>query len=313
MPAYFRIIQAVEGVYDFTLPNRTVEAAPPGAVVRGHTLVWCENNPEWLLEADLDADALEAILVEHVHTVVGHYQERFPEQVVAWDVVNEPLSWQGPGCLWNKIGIERGEGDPAYVRLALRAAREADPDAALYLNDFAIEAAGERADRMVTLVQELQSEGVPLDGVGLQSHFALGEDGPLLPPAQMTEMIAMMSRFADLGLELAITEADVALPIDGVTENSLNQQAAVYGEVVQACLAPREAPNDEQRLGGKAHFQVSTRDRASSASRCSRGNRDRRRSRSSERPVCEAPLALGTRAHLRCSLRCRLAPHSPSP
>jgi endo-1,4-beta-xylanase len=115
-----------------------------------------------------------------------------------------------------------------YLADALRTAHAADPGAVLYLNDYNIEGVNAKSNAMYSLAQSLLSQGVPLGGIGLESHFIAGQ----VPSSLLTNM----QRFAALGLDVAVTELDdrIALPASSA---ALQQQAADYGTVVSDCLA----------------------------------------------------------------------------
>ncbi len=236
MPAYFRLNQPQQNKFDFSGSDQTVDFAPPGTVVRGHTLIWCELIPDWLKNGNFTGAQLREILVNHVMTVIGHYRKKYPGRVIAWDVVNEVFSWKGDKCIWNRIGLEAGLGELEYVKIALRAARQADPKAKLYVNDFLIEGMNEKSNSMYHLVLSLLKEGVPVDGVGFQSHYVVQSSelfGPL-PPVE--EIIQNLNRFAALGLETSITEADFSIKDSEVSESTLGAQAEEYRKLVGACL-----------------------------------------------------------------------------
>lgn len=193
-----------------------------GAKVRGHTLVWRIANAPWFTQGGWTPAEARTLLEEHVTTVVSHYRGK----LAAWDVVNEPLCDDGTQCggVWyNSIG-------PDYIEYALRAARAADPDVPLFINEFDIEYPGRKADSLYALVSRLIARGVPLDGIGFQSHFAVGQVRP------QAELTATMARFAALGLKVQVTELDIRVPVPS-TPAHLQQQALDYGTVVRACLA----------------------------------------------------------------------------
>ena len=54
-------------------------------------------------------------------------------------------------------------------------ARAADPNAKLYLNDYNIEGTGAKSNAMFNLVSSLKQQGVPIDGVGFETHLILGQ------------------------------------------------------------------------------------------------------------------------------------------
>src|SRR5262249_49547428 len=101
-------------------------------------------------------------------------------------------------------------------------------NAKLYLNDFNIEGSGVKADAMFNLVQSLKAQGVPIDGVGFESHFILGQ----IP----STLQANMQRFANLGVDVAITELDDRIQLPATTAN-LSQRATDFSKVERACLA----------------------------------------------------------------------------
>jgi endo-1,4-beta-xylanase len=200
--------------------------------VRGHTLVWKRQLPGWLTDGVFTRDELFAILREHILHVVGRYRGR----IYAWDVVNEALRDSLPvgadveGTLRPNFWF-RGIG-PEYIELAFRWAHEADPGALLFYNEAGAEALGPRSDAVYALVRRLLERGVPLHGVGLQMHLAAQA------PPDTASVAANMRRLAALGLEIQVTEMDVALAKAGGTpDEQLAQQAAIYRDVLRTCLS----------------------------------------------------------------------------
>lgn len=190
-----------------------------GKRVRGHTLVWDRQLPKWITGRDWGAAELRGVLVEHVKTVASHFRGR----VAQWDVVNEPFL---PSGRLKQDVFERVLG-PGYIALAFRAARAADPGAKLFLNENYSEQPGPKQDALVRLAASLRRRGVPIDGVGLQAHTVAGK----APDAD--RMTRTIRRFTRLGLDVEITELDVALPREG----SLRLQARDYAGIAKACAA----------------------------------------------------------------------------
>lgn len=207
------------GNFNFGPGDQIVAFAQSKAMrVRGHTLVWHSQLPGWV--SSLPLAQVQAAMENHITTEATHYRGK----LYSWDVVNEPF--EENGTLRNSVFFQAmGAG---YIADALRTARAADPNAKLYLNDFNIEGSGPKADAMFNLVRSLISQGVPIDGVGFESHFILGQ----VPASLQTNM----QRFAALGIDVAITELDdrIQLPATAAT---LNQQATDFGNVEKACLA----------------------------------------------------------------------------
>ena len=80
---------------------------------------------------------------------------------------------------------------------------------------------------MFSLAQSLLAQGVPLNGIGFESHFILGQ----IP----SDMQANMQRFANLGLDVAVTELDDRITLPATSAN-LTQQATDFSNVVKDCL-----------------------------------------------------------------------------
>ncbi|GAA3120462.1 endo-1,4-beta-xylanase [Streptomyces rameus] len=214
-------VEPARGTFDWTEADRVVAFAQAhGQQVRGHTLVWHSQNPSWLTTGSWTPAQLSGLLQNHISTEVGRYKGR----IAAWDVVNEPFAEDGTyrSTLWSDaLG-------PGYIANALTWAHAADPDAELYINDYNVEGVNAKSNALYDLVRSLKQQGVPIDGVGLQAHLVLGQ----VPPTLRQNI----QRFADLGVDVAITELDVRmqLPADSA---KLAGQAADFKSVVAACAA----------------------------------------------------------------------------
>jgi endo-1,4-beta-xylanase len=114
-----------------------------------------------------------------------------------------------------------------YIADALRTAHAADPAAKLYINDYSVEGTGAKSDALYSLVKSLVSQGVPIDGVGMQAHLITGQ-----VPATLQQN---MQRFADLGVDVALTELDIRMTLPRTTAKD-TQQATDYRSVVSACV-----------------------------------------------------------------------------
>ncbi|KAF9056976.1 endo-1,4-beta xylanase [Panaeolus papilionaceus] len=206
-----------QGTFTFSDGDAIVaQAQKNNQLIRGHNCVWHNQLPSWVTSGNFNNATLLSIVQTHCSTLVGHYKGKI------WDVINEPFNDDGTfrdSVFFTTTGT-------SYISTALRAARAADPQAKLYINDFNIEATGAKATAMVNLVKQLQAEGVPIDGIGLQSHFIVGE-----VPATLQQS---MQNFVNLGLEVAITELDIRMTLPE-TPALLAQQAKDYTTVITAC------------------------------------------------------------------------------
>jgi len=205
--------------------------------VRGHTLVWHQQLPAWLTERDWTRNDLITVMETHIETVVTHYEENYPGRIDRWDVVNEAIDGTSrrPSIWQETIG-------PEYIALAFEKAHEVAPDADLYYNDYSIAGTGEKSDAVYDLVRQLVEDDVPIDGVGFQSHVST--DYP--PPPTANAIAENMQRYEDLGLDVAITELDVRIPLDmegpdgAPSDDQLDRQADYYVRFAETCL---NAPN----------------------------------------------------------------------
>lgn len=224
----FEAVHPGSTTWNFAAADEIVEFAEAhGQRVRGHTLVWHRQNPAWLTGGSSTRDELIAIMRDHITTLVDRYRGR----VAQWDVVNEAIA--DDGTLRDTLWL-RGIG-PDYIRLAFEFAHEADPDAALFINDYLIERGGAKAATLLWIVQSLRNEGVPIDGVGYQTHALV----PALMPTP-EQFADEMRRFASRGLLVEITEMDVAVHLPSDPAVDPQAQADAYGSAVMACLAVRE-------------------------------------------------------------------------
>jgi endo-1,4-beta-xylanase len=197
--------------------------------VRGHNLVWHSQLPGWV--TSLPQSQVKSAMEAHITGEVSHYKGK----IYAWDVVNEPFNEDGSyrqDVFYNAFG-----GGPAYIADALRTAHAADPAAKLYLNDYNIEATGSKSNAMYSLAQTLLQQGVPLDGIGFESHFIVGQ----VPSSLQSNM----ARFTSLGLDVAITELDDRMSTPASSQN-LQQQATDFANVVTTCLNNPRCPGVTQ-------------------------------------------------------------------
>ena len=186
--------------YNFDAPDQYVAFGEKHRMhIIGHTLVWHWQTPSWVFQ-DAAGDALsrEALLKrmkDHIFTVMGRYKGR----IHGWDVVNEAVMANGSfrKSRWYEI---IGED---YVVKAFEFARQADPQAELYYNEYDYEYCP-KCDEVVRLVKNLQSKGCKVDGLGIQGHWFL--DFP-----QIGDLEAYLLKLAELKIRLMITEFDIGV------------------------------------------------------------------------------------------------------
>ena len=218
--------------FDFSSGDQLLEFAQQHSMkFRGHTLVWHENLPAWLLEQITRRNA-EKLLTEHIQTVV----KRYAGKVHSWDVVNEAIHLQDgiPNGLRDSVWL-RSLGED-YIDIAFSTAAAADPNAMLVYNDFNLEDAsrdqGNRRDAALRLIERLQSRGTPIHALGIQGHWRVW-DHRFKPEVFRN----FLKDVASLGLKIMITEMDVSdrnLPSDPARRDRI--VAGVYEDYLSVAL-----------------------------------------------------------------------------
>jgi endo-1,4-beta-xylanase len=188
------------------------QARSRGMTVRGHALLWHQQQPGWA--RNLSGSDLRAAMNNHVTQVATHFRG----QIHSWDVVNEAFEDGGSGARRDS-NLQRTGND--WIEVAFRTARAADPNAKLCYNDYNTDGINAKSTGIYNMVRDFKSRGVPIDCVGFQSHLSSSSN--------LSSYQANLQRFADLGVDVQITELDVG--------GSGSGQANVYRQVTQACLA----------------------------------------------------------------------------
>jgi endo-1,4-beta-xylanase len=171
-----------------------------GLLLRGHTLCWHNQTPNWFFKKDsqtVSKTELLARLERHITDVATRYKGK----VYAWDVVNEAIT-DGTTEGMRKTPFYEIIGEE-YIEKAFAFAHAADPNAKLFYNDYNTESPTKR-ERIYQMVKKLKEKGVPIHGVGLQGHWSIFEPSA----AELEESIL---KFASLGVELHFTEVDVSV------------------------------------------------------------------------------------------------------
>ncbi|MBI1387693.1 MAG: 1,4-beta-xylanase [bacterium] len=218
----FHRTHPAEDRYDFQNADALVDFAETnGMKVRGHTLIWHQSIPRWMRDREWTRDELLNVMRDHIQAVAGRYKGR----IYAWDVVNEYFDNKGEPrkSLWSEtLGS-------AYMEYAHHFALEADPSAKLIVNEYDIENINAKSDGMYRRVKDYVDRGVPVDGVGFQMHVLYDWR------FDADEFARNLQRFADLGLEIHITELDVRIK-QPVTPEKLKKQADLYAAILRTCL-----------------------------------------------------------------------------
>ena len=236
-------LQPSQGSFSFGGADALVSHAQRyDMAIRGHCLVWHQQQPTWLSSDGKKNDknwtrqqAL-AIMKDHIDKVMTHFKGKVTE----WDVVNECLDDDQSIIRSNPDGYtlrqsvwQRAIGDD-YIDSAFVYAHRADPDAVLYLNDYDVELQGKaKAVAFRNLALRLKNKGIPIDGVGLQCHFSVGE-------VDSVKLASTVKRFGQDDLKCVITELDMGIP--STTAANLEEQARLYRVITDIMLDNDNCP-----------------------------------------------------------------------
>ncbi|RAK07180.1 endo-1,4-beta-xylanase [Halanaerobium saccharolyticum] len=198
-------IQSEKGQFDFTAADKIREFTKENKMVmRGHTLVWHSQIPDWFFEGPKGELVPKEVLLDRMRTHIEVTMKHFKGDIDSWDVVNEaidPASEETDGLRnskWYQIaGID-------YIKEAFIHANRIDPEAKLYINDYSLLSDPAKRDIMYKLVQDLLAEGIPVDGIGMQGHVNI--ESP-----SISTMERSIEKFASLGVDLQITELDMSV------------------------------------------------------------------------------------------------------
>ena len=223
----WEVVHPQPTTYDFGQSDRYVAFGEAnGMFIVGHTLVWHSQTPRWVFQdangAPLTRDALLARMRDHIQTVVGRYKGR----VKGWDVVNEALNEDGTmrRSPWLTI-----IGDD-FIEKAFQYARDADPAAELYYNDYNLEAAAKR-NGAAELVKRLKAKGIPIAAVGSQTHEKLYNT------ATAAKLDTTISVLGALGVKVNITELDVDV-LPAATQNRTADVGVTAQQGMSAAVNP---------------------------------------------------------------------------
>ena len=201
-----------EGVWNWEKADKIADfCRQNGIKLRGHCLCWHSQFADWMFTDKKGKPVKKEVfyerLREHIHAVVNRYKD----VVYCWDVVNEAMADDNAGPRWPG----RGEQSPyrqstafklcgdEFIAKAFEFAREADPNAQLFYNDYSCVDNGKR-ERIYNMVKKMKDAGVPIDGIGMQGHYNI-----YFPDEDQLEKAIV--RFKELVKHIHITELDLRM------------------------------------------------------------------------------------------------------
>jgi len=161
-------------------------------LMRGHCIFWCVDRyvQDWIKQLDDDS------LRKTVQRRAGEVTSRYAGRIVEYDVNNEMLHG---GFFKNRLGED--------IRVKMfQWAREGDPKAVLYLNDYNI-LSGKSLDAYEKQIEWFLKAGAPVGGIGCQGHFPR--------TVNLKKAKEALDRLARFKLPIRITEFDINTDDEG--------------------------------------------------------------------------------------------------
>ncbi len=210
--------------------------ADNGMAVRGHTLIWHSQTPDWIFYEDFDTgkelvsrDVMLARMESYIRQVFKLLEDKgYIELFYAYDVVNE--AWEDNGTKRNSLWLTTIGDD--YLWQAFYFADKYAPDYIdLYYNDYNEQYKTETLCKFVeTLVDE--DGRYLIDGIGLQGHLYTGDN--------VRNYLSAVEKYGPTGLKVCITELDVGLgaymSVKQPTEENLKLQGRYYYNLIDGIL-----------------------------------------------------------------------------
>jgi len=200
-------VEATKGTYNYTNADSEVGLATCSNMkVRGQNLVWAtgQQTPAYATGDGTNSAANQAVVTANIQEHIQSEVQHFGTKVYAWDVINEPLDPSQSDCLahgpfYQVLG-------KSYIDVALQAARQyAPPGTKLFINEYST-ADPDRLACLVKVVQDLRSRGIPLDGIGHETHNNINYPST---DAMVQAIDTVAEHFH--GIDQQITELDVSV------------------------------------------------------------------------------------------------------
>jgi endo-1,4-beta-xylanase len=215
-------INSTKGTYNFTGADALADhARDNGVKMRFHTLVWHSQAAEWMFKTEdgsatlTPSEANKELVLQRLREYLGVVVPRYADIASDWDVVNEVIDEGRPNGMRDSLWYQLTGED--FIKVAFTETRRLldekyaeDPiqyaiakDSKLIINDYSTHNP-QKAAFLFNLVERLRADGVPIDGVGHQTHINIG--GPSIQ--QISDSIRM---FGEAGFDNQLTEFDVSV------------------------------------------------------------------------------------------------------
>lgn len=198
-------VQPQEGQWNFTNADAIADfCRENGIKLRGHCLAWHSQVGRWMFQGPDGKQASKELLYERMKTHITTVMQRYSDIIYCWDVVNEAVTDDANASdplrnsQWKSIA-----GGDEFIRKAFEFAREADPNALLFYNDYNAAVPAKR-DKIYNMVKEMKEAGVPIDGIGMQGHFNIYDPS-------LEDIEAAIIKYSEIVDHIQFTELDIRL------------------------------------------------------------------------------------------------------
>lgn len=196
-------VQPQEGQWNWTNADAIANfCRENGIKLRGHCLAWHSQVGRWMFQGENGAQASKELLYSRMKTHITTVVQRYSDIIYCWDVVNEAVTDDANATdplrnsQWKSIA-----GGDEFIRKAFEYAREADPSALLFYNDYNAAVPAKR-DKIYNMVKEMKAAGVPIDGIGMQGHFNVYDPS-------IEDIEAAIVKYSEIVDHIQFTELDI--------------------------------------------------------------------------------------------------------
>ncbi|MCH5309050.1 MAG: endo-1,4-beta-xylanase [Prevotella sp.] len=200
-----------------------------GIKLRGHCLMWHSQIGKWMYEDNPTKEVFFERMRKHIHAVVNRYKD----VVYAWDVVNEAMTDDAKAeDPYRQSPLYKIAGDE-FIAKAFEYAREADPKALLFYNDYN-ECDPVKSQRIFEMVKKMKAAGVPIDGIGMQGHYNIY--GPT-----EAEIDAAIAKYKQVVKHIHVTELDIRVNSEMGGQLRFSREGVAVSDTIKNYLADQYA------------------------------------------------------------------------
>lgn len=218
--------------------------------MRGHVLVWHQQTPTWFFKENYDVNGdwvskekMLKRLENYIKNVFETLEKEYPEiDFYAYDVVNE--CWLDDGsqrpagtqeeASKNSPWVKVFGDNMSFIKPAFEFAKKYAPEGTkLYYNDFN-EYMPQKTDAIIKMVEEINSDGHYIDGIGMQSHLDARSGSDAFPSVNVYKKA--LDKFCETGLDVQVTELDVTVN----DKEHFKEQAQYYSDIMDTIVAQKD-------------------------------------------------------------------------